>query len=640
MGLSVSEPAVLTRNTLPAPGQVPTQRYPYAEYSELAGPFQPLPEGPYQVQYVSLVRQAKASFRALSLAAAAVIVELVFLVWLLLPGHYPHGHGALVTWAGSAGVACIAALELVRLLNITTLCLATMQSRDPVPVAPEAGKRVAFLTTMVPGKEPIEMVRRTLESARLMRYDGVIDVWLLDEGDDPAVRSMCRQVGARHFSRKGVARWNQEHGPHRRKTKHGNYNAWLDHHGDEYDFFVSVDPDHVPMANFVERLLGYFRDPDVAFVVAPQVYGNYEGFLTRSAESQQYLFHSVVQRAGNRNNCAMLVGTNNAMRISALRAIGGLRDSLTEDAATSFAWHAKRNPETNQRWKSVYTPDVLAVGEGPVSWTDYFNQQLRWSRGACDLVLSDFWKRRQRLGLRRRLHYSLIFAYYPSVALAWIIGAFNTALYMASGVGTLQVTGRTWLMLYVDAGILQLAIYFWNRRHNISPHEQEGSSGVSGMFLSVLTIPIYVAALIGSIGRRQAEFQVTPKDVTTSPDTVRTFSKHLRWAAFLAAMLTISFPLGHDQWGMRAWCGTAVLVCLLPVFVFMWGNRRRRHAASSSPAESPAALATVTTLRPPAQPDARDFSEERVIDLTDRPGSHSSRPGNVITLASAAEVSR
>ena len=29
----------------------------------------------------------------------------------------------------------------------------------------------------------------------------------------------------------------------------------------------------------------------------------------------------------------------------------------------------------------VYTPDVLAVGEGPASWTDFFSQQTRWSRG-------------------------------------------------------------------------------------------------------------------------------------------------------------------------------------------------------------------------------------------------------------------
>src|SRR3712207_8649924 len=63
-----------------------------------------------------------------------------------------------------------------------------------------------------------------------------------------------------------------------------------------------------------------------------QVYGNYDNFVTRAAESQQYLFHSVLQRAANRFTTAMFVGTNNAVRLSALRAIGGLQDSITEDA--------------------------------------------------------------------------------------------------------------------------------------------------------------------------------------------------------------------------------------------------------------------------------------------------------------------
>ena len=121
------------------------------------------------------------------------------------------------------------------------------------------------------------------------------------------------------------------------RTKHGNYNAWLDAHGAGYDFYLSVDPDHVPLPGFAERLLGYFRDPDVAFVVGPQVYGNYEDFVVRSAESQQFIFHSLLQRAGNRSGTPMLVGTNNAVRIRALREIGGLQDSITEDMATSLA---------------------------------------------------------------------------------------------------------------------------------------------------------------------------------------------------------------------------------------------------------------------------------------------------------------
>lgn len=77
----------------------------------------------------------------------------------------------------------------------------------------------------------------------------------------------------------------------------------------------------------------------------------------------------------------MFVGTSNAVRIKALKQIGGLYDSITEDMATGFEIHRAKNPATGRKWRSVYTPDVLAVGEGPSAWTDFFTQQMRWSRG-------------------------------------------------------------------------------------------------------------------------------------------------------------------------------------------------------------------------------------------------------------------
>ena len=111
------------------------------------------------------------------------------------------------------------------------------------------------------------------------------------------------------------------------KTKHGNHNRWLWEHGGDYDVVMFVDTDHVPLPIMAERMLGYFRDPDVAFVVGPQFYGNQGNRITRWAESAQYLFHSVIQRGGNRRGCAMLVGTNAVVRTSAIKH--GFADSIT-----------------------------------------------------------------------------------------------------------------------------------------------------------------------------------------------------------------------------------------------------------------------------------------------------------------------
>ena len=369
--------------------------YPYSDFSELAGPLQE-PAADNRVRFQPVTRGG-ARARAWLLVTAALLFEVLFLVFLLRPANHPEATGDWQSFLAIALIGSIAVIEGLRLVNVFTLAVATLNARDPIPLTPLAGQRIAFITTIVPSKEPIEMVRRTLEAAVAVRYEGTLDVWLLDEGDDPAVRAMCAELGVRHFSRKGVDRWNQPSGGFKARTKHGNYNSWLDAHGDDYDLWVSVDTDHVPQPNMVERLVGYFRDPDVAFVVGPQVYGNYDNVVTRGAESQQYMFHSVLQRAGNRLASAMFVGTNNAVRISALRAIGGLQDSITEDAATSVVWHASRNPETGARWKSVYTPDVLAVGEGPATWRDFFTQQHRWACGADQTILRHFRRSFRRL---------------------------------------------------------------------------------------------------------------------------------------------------------------------------------------------------------------------------------------------------
>ncbi|MEV6299424.1 glycosyltransferase family 2 protein [Actinoplanes sp. NPDC051861] len=553
---------------------IPTQ-FEYAAYSVLAGPAgKPPDDRPYRVEMRPLARRRP--IRTLLITLFAFAFESTFFGWLVASIELPDQRLHTILYLATVFmIVATAAIELFRLVNVVTLCLATLWACDPVPVVPDTRTRVAFLTTIVPGKEPIAMVEKTLRAAREIRHAGQYDVWLLDEGDDPVVKLMCRRLGVRHFTRKGVPCWNTDGGIFKARTKHGNYNSWLDAYGDEYDVFVSVDPDHVPAPNFCERLLGYFRDPDVAFVVGPQIYGNYDNLVTRWAESQQYLFHSLLQRAGNRRGIAMLVGTNNAVRIAALKEVGGLQDSITEDMATSLKLHASKNPATGNRWRSVYTPDVLAVGEGPSSWTDYFTQQDRWSRGTDEVVVRRFAGLSWRLGTGRALHYALLMSYYPLTALAWLLGAANAAGFLLLGAKGVQVPEQVWLMLYVDAALFQIALYLFNRRHNVSPHEGSGSSGLSGMLASTLCTPVYVSSLVSAVLGRRTGFVVTPKGDSASPDRLATFAPGLRWAALYAAMLAVAPFIDHVDAAMYAWPALNLVICLTPAAV--WLSRSRKE---------------------------------------------------------------
>jgi cellulose synthase/poly-beta-1,6-N-acetylglucosamine synthase-like glycosyltransferase len=593
------------------------------DFSRLSGDIvEPGPD--YRVTYRGVHASAGRRSWAVSLLIITlnVIFEAAFVWWLLQPAHAPEIDENL-PWTIAANVFVIASIALVeglRLVNVFSLSLASMLARDPVPVRPDPRLRVAFLTTIVPGKEPIEMVRATVAAARRIRHDGVFHVWLLDEGDDPEVKAMCQEEGVRHFSRRGVPEYNQPTGHFKAKTKHGNYNAWVDRYGHRYEVFLSVDPDHVPLPNYAERMLGYFRDPDVAFVVGPQCYANVDNFVTKGAESQQFPFHSVIQRAANAYGAPMLVGTNNAIRIDALVCVGGLEDSITEDMATGLAIHSRRNPVTGGKWKSVYTPDVVAVGEGPSTWTDYFTQQLRWSRGTFEILRGPFFRRLRRLPPGRTLHYLLITTFYPSMAIGWILGSINAVLYLTMGVSGIVVPPQLWLALYVDATAFQMWVYIRNRRYNVSPYEPENSPGVRGMAMSVISSPIYASSLIATLLRRPAKFVVTPKSDSASQDRLVTFRRHLQWTVLLAAALTGSVVLGYANIDVMMWPAIALLVSLTPVALWWLTADLQRSVATGAGVVDAAVDADPVVLARADRPAEADIDPEH-----EEPGGDSPR---------------
>lgn len=546
--------------------------YNYEHFSQLSGPFTTIGNKQYRVKYRRLMNR-RDSLKALVLVLANLGFQIAFLIWLFLPSHiqFDSLHGS--TKAGVIFIlSAIAVIEGFRLFNVMSMCISTLLAKEPLPVQPQKGRRVAFTTTIVPGKEPFELAEKTLRQMRTVTYDGQLDVWLLDEGDDPDIRAACAAMGVKHFSRKGVAKWNTLSGSFKAKTKHGNHNAWLDAHGDDYDYVLSVDTDHVPFANFADRLLGYFRDPDVAFVVGPQVYGNYDNFVTKGAESQAYLFQATIQRGGNAYQNAMFVGTNHAYRVAAWKAIGGFQDSITEDMLTSMVIHSNRNAATGNYWKSVYSPDVVAVGEGPSSWTDFFSQQLRWARGSNEVLVTKFWRLLRKLPLKSGFHYSLLIMYYPSLAISWVYGMMANMVYLLLGQTGLHITGDIWLALYVNVIVAQIMLYGWLRKFNVSPHEKAGSIGFAGMLFSLIATPIYVTSLLSTFLRRSPRFVVTAKGDATSPDNLMTFKRHGLWALLVIELFVYSLYSHHAYPIIIAWSVLNLAICLSPLLVWQTGN--------------------------------------------------------------------
>jgi hypothetical protein len=188
------------------------------------------------------------------------------------------------------------------------------------------------------------------------------DTWVLDEGDDQEVATLCRRLGARHYSRKHHAQFQADAGPLARHTKYGNYNAWLTEIGAaRYDILAAFDPDHVPEPSFLVRVLGYFSDSEVGYVQVPQVYYNQDtSFIARGAAEE------VTPTPTHQMSYGMTADSSRQSQLPTHRSAapgGRVRPHDADDLRSpSLPGHplARR-----------FTCWILALGMTPVDWHGY-----------------------------------------------------------------------------------------------------------------------------------------------------------------------------------------------------------------------------------------------------------------------------
>lgn len=521
-------------------------------------------------------------------ATLQLLVTAALLAYILWPSHWPDLQPG--RWlSNSLAVIGLAVLVLVQALVgfrgfVTTYFV--VNGRDPIPMQAPAGLRVAVLTTIVPGKEPVDLVFTTLRAMRRLRHNGLVDVWLLDEGDSAEVKNLCEEIGVKHFSRKGIERWNTPDGRFKAKTKHGNHNSWRDQHAADYDVVAQMDPDHVPYPHFLERTVGYFSDPDVGFVVAPQVYGNTaESFVARGAAQMSYVFHGVTQRGGNKFGAPILIGTNHLYRPATFDVIGGYQDSIIEDHLTAMVVYASKNPTTGNHWKGVYTPDVLAVGEGPATYSDWFSQQKRWAYGMWEVIRQHSFTVVPKMPKRsQRVSFALLQTHYPFTGLAWLGGIFLFCLYLIGGISVTALSVWIWMGLFVANTALAFAVVQMLARFNLAEHERR-SWNLTGMALDVITGPVFCAAALAQLAGRPLVYVVTAKGSASTGDTWRTFRPHLVWLGVSAIAVAGGVILGHNYLPLQVWAVITALICLAPMIHVAV---RRRMATASRRRSNPA----------------------------------------------------
>lgn len=424
------------------------------------------------------------------------------------------------------------------------------------PMKPQKDLRVAFLTAFVPGTEPMDMLEKTLKA--MIAVDYPHETWLLDEGDDEKVKKLCKKYNVWHYSRKGIAKYNLKHGPYTMKTKGGNYNSWYDKFGRDYEFVAQIDVDFIPKKNFLMKTLGYFQDPEVAFVGSPQVYGNTkDSWITKGAAEQAYGFYGSMQKGFFGSDMQLFIGANHVVRVAAHNSIGGYAGHIVEDHLTGMKFYSKK-------WKSVYVPEILAVGEGPATWDAYFSQQMRWAYGLIHILFTKSPTIFRKMKMKHIVNYFLLQQYY-FYGLAQVIGIVLLSLYFLFGIQSTIMAFLPLLVLYVPLLLWQQVIFIWLQKYNIDPKNESGLM-LRAKLLNYAAWPIYFLAFAGVILGKRLTYKVTPKGKQQKTDTsFWLFLPHFILGSITIFDLVVGFYLHHDAMQLVFWA--VANTCFMYFFV-------------------------------------------------------------------------
>jgi cellulose synthase (UDP-forming) len=374
--------------------------------------------------------------------------------------------------------------------------------KKPKPMAVRSGWKVGVATTFVPGEEPIEMLEQTIRALIDLEYPH--ETWVLDEGNDLRVAALCTELGAFHFSRKNYPHYQTTDGVFQARSKHGNYNAWLHEVGfKKYDVITAFDPDHVPDATFLSEVLGYFNDPDVGYVQAPQAYYNQgASFIARGAAEETYGYYSATQMFGYSMGYPIVTGCHHTHRVTALKKVGGLPAHDADDLLITLLYRSAG-------WRGVYVPKILARGLTPVDWGAYIKQQLRWSRSVLDIKFRIYPKIAGKLPVKERVTSFMhgLFYLQPMVVAAGLVlltymlitGSVPAAVLNHSVIGSFCVLMAT--LVFCE---FYRQRFYLDRRHEWGWHWRAG-------LLQLAKWPYFLLALFQVLSNRRFPYALTSK---------------------------------------------------------------------------------------------------------------------------------
>lgn len=410
--------------------------------------------------------------RAQVLATVSLLVGASYLVWRVVATS--EGVDAWLFWP-------LFGAELFGYVSFVIMIIETWRL-PPTPRPPALD--IAVDIVIVTYDEDVDVVEPTVAGAVTVR--GRTRIYLCDDGRRPEMRDLAARYGIDYVTRSDNAH-----------AKAGNINAVLPQLTGE--LVLILDADHVAAPDLLEAMTGYFADDRVALVQSAHSFRNHNSVMHHeSGRHEQSLFFDVLLPGRNRLQSVFWCGSAAIIRLSALRAVGGVATvTSTEDFETSLLLQ-------KAGFRIRYHNEHLIQGLAPDNLASYTVQRARWAEG----TLSAF-------------HWRLRLPFSRDLRLSQRVSYFGTLLHYATPVQRLVFA--VYVVIVGVGGLIPVAmpgvagVAFWAFWMLIAAFTATAMHrGVSGRVEALrslhLTLEPHLRALSALVSQRPMQFHVTPKN--------------------------------------------------------------------------------------------------------------------------------
>jgi cellulose synthase/poly-beta-1,6-N-acetylglucosamine synthase-like glycosyltransferase len=205
-------------------------------------------------------------------------------------------------------------------------------------------------------------------------------VYLLDDSTDAFWKATVDQFHQAHPQHTTVIRRSDRQG-----FKAGNLNNALRHHARQYPYFAVIDADEVIPADFLVKLLPYFRrHENIAFVQAHHEQNPRQPSCFAQDLAPGITFYwDVYQPPRNEHGFVTFYGHGAIIRHDVWAKVGGFPEIVSEDLAFStrirqFGYHG------------YFVRDVTCYEDFPETYLQFRRRYEKWVKGACEYVHREF----------------------------------------------------------------------------------------------------------------------------------------------------------------------------------------------------------------------------------------------------------